>query len=164
MSMFPRKRHRVPGLNTASLPDLIFTVLFFFMIVTHMRSVPVKVRYQVPAGTELTKLTKKSTVTYIYIGKAGGGGGLSSSNEQGGIRIQLNDKYADVEDVIDYVTAERNSMSPEDAQAMTVSIKADRSTPMKMITEVKQALRKANALRINYSAVSRRSDTKTLAN
>ena len=60
MSMFRRRlRHDVPALNTASLPDLIFTVLFFFMIVTHMRQVTLKVQYQVPAGTELTKLTKK---------------------------------------------------------------------------------------------------------
>ena len=72
MSMFRRRRRQdVPALNTASLPDLIFTVLFFFMIVTHMRQVTLKVQYQVPAGTELTKLTKKSAVTYIYIGNRG---------------------------------------------------------------------------------------------
>ena len=64
--MFRRHRHEMPGLNMSSMPDLIFTVLFFFMIVTHMRSVPLKVAYQVPAGTELTKLTRKSAVTYIY--------------------------------------------------------------------------------------------------
>lgn len=67
--MFRRRDHEVPGLNTASLPDLIFTVLFFFMIVTHMREVQVKVKYQVPQGTELERLTKKSAVSYIYIGK-----------------------------------------------------------------------------------------------
>ena len=66
MSRLRKRKHSIPGLNTSSLPDLIFTVLFFFMIVTHMRSVPLKVRYQVPEGTELTRLVKKSTVTYIY--------------------------------------------------------------------------------------------------
>ena len=64
---FQQKKRKVPGLNTASLPDLIFTVLFFFMIVTHLRSVPVKVKYQTPQGTELKKLTKKSTTTYVFI-------------------------------------------------------------------------------------------------
>ena len=49
----------VPGLNLASLPDLIFTVLFFFMIVTHMRDVNPKVRYEVPQGTELSKTANK---------------------------------------------------------------------------------------------------------
>ena len=59
----------VPTLNTSSLPDLIFTVLFFFMVVTHMRQVTLKVRFRVPQGTELTRLTKKSAVSYVYIGR-----------------------------------------------------------------------------------------------
>ena len=66
MSRFKQTARQVPGLNTSSLPDLIFTVLFFFMIVTHMRKVTLKVKYQTPAGTELRNLTKKSTVSYIY--------------------------------------------------------------------------------------------------
>ncbi len=149
MSFFRRERREVPQLNTASLPDLIFTVLFFFITVTHMREVTLKVRYTVPQGTELTKLTKKSAVTYIYIGKP------SKSMEAAagtGTRIQLNDKYADVPSVTDYVTEERNRMSPEDAKAMSVSIKADRATEMGLINDVKLALRKAKALRISYSA------------
>ncbi len=152
MSMFRRRLRRdVPALNTASLPDLIFTVLFFFMIVTHMRQVTLKVQYQVPAGTELTKLTKKSAVTYIYIGERREERGERRENSC----IQMNDKLISVDEIQDYVIAERNTMSPDDAAAMTVSIKADRQVPMGVITDVKQALRKANALRINYSAVSR---------
>ena len=64
-----RVRRSVPQLNTASLPDLIFTVLFFFMVVTHMRQTTIKVEFRMPQGTQLTRLTKKSTVSYIYIGK-----------------------------------------------------------------------------------------------
>ena len=131
----------MPGLNTAALPDLIFTVLFFFMIVTHMRSVPMKVKYQVPSGTEITKLVKKSTVTYIYIGKVGED-----------TRIQLNDKLATVADIEVCVKAERSRMQSEDMKRQVVSIKADRETDMKVITQVKQALRRANAYTINYSA------------
>lgn len=59
----------MPELNTSSLPDLIFTMLFFFMIVTSMREVTLKVQFQVPQGTELEKLEKKSLVSFIYIGK-----------------------------------------------------------------------------------------------
>lgn len=66
MSRFRRSRPEMPGLNTASLPDLIFSVLFFFMIVTHMRKVTLKVKYREPQGVELTRLAKKSAVTYIY--------------------------------------------------------------------------------------------------
>ena len=147
-----RMRHRqrsVPGLNTAALPDLIFTVLFFFMLVTHMRDVDLKVRYEVPQGTELEKLTHKSSVSYIYIGKQMG-------QQDSVMHMQLNDKIATVEDVQQYVEEERSRMTGDDQARMTVSIKADRETPLGMIADVKQALQKAGALKINYSATEQK--------
>ena len=117
-----------------------------------MREVTLKVKYRVPEGTELTKLVKKSAVTYIYIGKPAD----EMRNTVGdGTRIQLNDKYANVDDVTDYVAEERRRMSPEDAKAMSVSTKADRETEMGIMSDVRQALRRAGALRINYSATQK---------
>jgi len=150
MRMFKRREQNIPGLNTASLPDLIFTVLFFFMIVTHMRKEEVKVHYEVPQGTELQKLTKKSTVSYIYIGKP-----MKQFVSTAGTdtQIQLNDKFATTDEIGDYIRAERSRMSAEDRKRMTVSIKADKNTRMGIISDVKKALRQSNALNINYSAV-----------
>ena len=149
MMNFRKKSHEVPGLNTSSLPDLIFSVLFFFMIVTHMRQVTLKVECRVPQGKNLPRLTKKSAVSYIYIGKPT----KDLKGKYGdGTQIQLNDKFATDPEVMDYVTAEKKRMSPEDQRLMTVSVKADRDTKMGVITDVKQALRQAKALRINYSA------------
>lgn len=149
MMLFRRRNREVPGLNTSSLPDLIFSVLFFFMIVTHMRQVTLKVKYQVPQGKELTRLTKKSAVSYIYIGKPTSSTGKVMSGET---RIQMNDKFVSPADIVDYVGAEKKRMTPEDQQQMTISIKADKNTKMGIITDVKQALRQAKALRVNYSA------------
>ena len=143
MSMFKRKDHSVPGLNTDSLPDLIFTVLFFFMIVTHMKENQMKVKYQVPEGTKLERLAKKSTISHIYIGKPYKGGGITA--------VQVNDKIVDVAEIEDFIAAERKRMSPDDAKQMTVSIKADKKADMGVITDVKQSLRRANALKILYS-------------
>lgn len=143
MSMFKRKDHSVPRLNTASLPDLIFTVLFFFMIVTHMKENQMKVKYQVPQGTKLERLAKKSTVSHIYIGKPYKGGGYNA--------VQVNDKIVDAADVEDFIAAERKRMAPDDAKNMTVSIKADKKADMGVVTDVKQSLRRANALKILYS-------------
>lgn len=154
MSMSFRRRNReVPGLNTSSLPDLIFTVLFFFMIVTHMRQVTLKVKFQVPQGKELTRLTKKSAVSYIYIGTPVSSTGKAYKTAES--RIQLNDKYATPEEVGDYISAEKKRMSAEDQQQMTVSLKADKNTKMGVVADVKQALRQAKALRINYSATEK---------
>lgn len=149
MIQFRRKLRGVPELNTASLPDLIFTVLFFFMIVTHMREVTLKVKYRVPQGTELTRLTKKSAVVYLYIGMP-----ITSLGKTTGqpMQVQLNDRLVRIDEIADYVSAERDRMSPEDQQQMIISIRADKHTSMATINQVKQELRNAKALKISYSA------------
>ena len=142
----------MPELNTSSLPDLIFTMLFFFMIVTTMREVTLKVQFRTPQATELEKLEKKSLVTFIYIGKPTKELQAKMGEET---RIQLNDRFADVNEVGDYIYQERENMKEADQPFMQVSIKADKDTKMGIITDVKQALRQSYALNINYSATQR---------
>lgn len=146
---FRRPDHHVPELNMASLPDLIFTVLFFFMIVTHMRDVEKQVTYQVPAGTEVEKQQHKSSVVHIYIGKP-----LDGSSDN--YLIQLNNCLATTADIARFIDSERQQMSAEDRERMVVSIEADRNVPMSIVNDVKQALRKSYALNISYAATERR--------
>jgi len=140
----------MPEMNTSSLPDLIFTILFFFMIVTTMREVTLKVKFVVPAGTELEKLEKKSAVSFIYVGPP-----TDNLRAQfgGTTRIQLNDRYAEPKEIMDFIYQERQSMSDQTAQV--VSIKADQKTQMGYITDIKEVLRKSWALKVNYSATHR---------
>ncbi len=153
MGKFDNKGKRgMPELNTSSLPDLIFTMLFFFMIVTSMREVTLKVEFKVPQGTELEKLEKKSLVSFIYVGRPTEELRKKMGSES---RIQLNDKFADVSEVMDYVYQERANMSESDQPYMRVSLKIDQDTKMGIVTDIKQALRKAYALKINYSAQMR---------
>ena len=142
----------MPELNTSSLPDLIFSMLFFFMMITTMREVTLKVQFRAPQGTELEKLEKKSLVTFIYIGQP-----TAQFQKQMGseTRIQLNDKFEDVSAVQDYIYQERENMKEEDQPFMSVSLKVDKETKMGIVTDVKQALRQSYALNINYSATSR---------
>ena len=156
MSRFrKRQQHEVPGLNLAAMPDLIFTVLFFFMIVTHMRDVKPMVRYEVPQGTELEKTVRKSSVVYLFIGKPVDAQGRVVDGET---RIQLNNRYVTIDQIAREIDQERARMSEDDRQHMVVSIRADRDTEMGIINDVKQALRKAGALNINYSATKRSED------
>ncbi|KAA6334558.1 hypothetical protein EZS27_017139 [termite gut metagenome] len=142
-------KREMPSLNTSSLPDLIFTLLFFFMIVTTLREVTLKVEFKVPQGTELEKLEKKSLVTFIYVGKPTQEFRKKLGSES---RIQLNDSYAEVAEIQDYIIQERSSMKEEDQPFMTVSLKIDQETKMGVVSDIKQALRQAYALKINYSA------------
>lgn len=145
-------KREIPELNTSSLPDLIFTLLFFFMIVTTMREVSYKVDFKVPQGTELEKLEKKSLVTFVYVGKPKDEFRKKMGSES---RIQLNDAFAEVAEIQDFITQERLSMKEEDQPFMTVSLKIDHETKMGIVTDIKQALRQAYALKINYSAQPR---------
>lgn len=139
----------VPAISTASLPDIVFMLLFFFMVSTTMKEVTMKVRISAPEATELAKLEKKSLVTYIYVG-------VPTRQYQGLYgtepRVQLNDQFATVGDIQSYIAQERDAMKENDRPKMTTSIKADFDCPMGIITDIKQALRKAQALKINYSA------------
>lgn len=151
MAGFKKKASReIPEMNTSSLPDLIFTILFFFMMVTTMREVTLKVKFTTPAGTELEKLEKKSVVSFIYVGPP-----TDNLRAQmgSGTRIQLNDRFAETREIIDFVAAERQGMMNQVEQV--ISIKADQGTQMGYITDIKEVLRKSWALRINYSATKR---------
>ena len=148
------EKKEMPALNTSSLPDIIFMLLFFFMTVTSMKEVTYKVRIQNPEATELTKLEKKSLVKYIYVGTPTDEYRKKFGSET---RIQLDDSFADVSEIENYIINERSSMPESDQGFMTVSIKADKETRMGIIADIKQALRRASALKISYSAVQRTS-------
>ncbi|GMT44393.1 MAG: biopolymer transporter ExbD [bacterium] len=135
-----------PGINTASLPDIIFILLFFFMVTTTMRENTLIVRIRLPEATQVQKLEKKSLVAYIYIGEP-----VDRSLYGTKPRIQLNDSYATVSEIPEFVTKERQARNEADRNLMTFSLKVDENTKMGIVTDVKQQLRKANALKINYS-------------
>ena len=154
--MFSRIDHEMPELNTSSLPDLIFTVLFFFMIVTHMRDVELKVRYVVPQGTELQKVGHKASVVHIYIGRPAVPVDREMLLSDQGFCLQLNNQLATIDDIKKFIATEREKMSAEDQAQLTVSLKADRDVPMGIIADVKHTLQQSFALRVNYSATEKK--------
>ncbi|MBM1105936.1 biopolymer transporter ExbD [Aurantibacter crassamenti] len=149
MSKFKKKSSlHVPEVSTASLPDIVFMLLFFFMTVTVMKNTELKVHNELPNASELKKLEKKDRIIEIHIGKP------SSRYENiVGVepRIQLNDKFADLSEVAPHVLSEIQS-KPEHLRAfVTISLKVDKRANMGLISDVKQELRKVNALKINYT-------------
>ena len=139
----------MPALSTASLPDIVFMLLFFFMVSTTMREQELKVKVKLPAATEVAKLEKKSLTSFIFIGQP--------TREYQAIfgtdaRIQLNDSFKTLTDIRDFISAERESLDEADRGFMTVALKIDEEARMGQVTDVKQELRKASALKISYIA------------
>lgn len=142
-------KRETPAISTASLPDIVFMLLFFFMVTTTIRDVSLLVSVKLPTATELTKLEKKSLVSYIYVGEP-----LRQYTKLYGTepRIQLNDQFAKVSDIPNFILAEREARSEAEIPFMITSLKVDENTKMQIVGEIKQQLREAAALHINYSA------------
>ena len=150
MSRFrPGKKKVLPPINTASLPDCIFLLLFFFMVTSDLRQTNIKLSVQTPQVTEIKKLEKKSLVSYIYVGRPMPQLQAVYGTEP---RIQLNDVFATTDDIRDFISSEREQMDEVEQKQMTVSLKIDKDTKMGVVSDIKQELRKASALKINYSA------------
>lgn len=138
-----------PAISTASLPDIVFMLLFFFMVTTTIRDVSLLVKLKTPTATEVSKLEKKSLVSYIYVGPP-----VPKYTKVFGTepRIQLNDQFAKVTDIPDFILAERASREEAEIPFMVTSLKVDEYTKMQIVGDIKQELRKAAALHINYSS------------
>ncbi len=149
MSKFKKKKDgELPPVSTASLPDIVFMLLFFFMTVTVMKDSEPKVKNELPNATEIKKLEKKDRVVYIYVGQPTEKYQSVYGTEP---KIQLNDKFANVSEVGDYVL-EEIAKKPEEVQAaITTALKIDKNANMGIVMDIKEQLRKVNALKVNYT-------------
>ncbi|MBO8429468.1 MAG: biopolymer transporter ExbD [Bacteroidetes bacterium] len=141
----------MPELSTSSLPDIVFMILFFFMVTTQLRETEPLVSVRVPEASEIAKLERKDLASYINIGSP-----VRSKQAEFGTdaRLQLNDSFKNVDDIRDFVAAERENLSEADRSFMTVVIRADQDVRMGIVTDVKQELRRCSALKIMYSATA----------
>ena len=137
-------KKETPAISTASLPDIVFMLLFFFMVSTTMREVTLMVQNNMPQATQIAKLEKKSLVSNIYVGKPTIQYQKAYGTEP---RIQLNDRFATLQELGAFVAAEREARKEEDRNSITNNLKVQSQTTMGIVTDIKQELRKANSLR-----------------
>ncbi len=150
MGKFQKKRGAsTPEISTASLPDIIFMLLFFFMVVTVLRDSSLMVDLNVPQATELTKLEKKSLVNYLIVGKPN-----AAYRELYGTkpRLQLGDKFAELTEIPLFIEQHRQKVQERDRGQINSSLKVDGEVTMGIITDIKTQLRKSGQLKVNYSA------------
>ncbi len=153
MSKFKKKANVKQDIPTSSMPDVVFMLLFFFMVTTVMRESNINVKQQIPSATQLRKLQKKSLVSYLYIGEP-------KKLEEFGKepKIQANDIFIEPKDVINWVNQERAKLDEVDRDAITVSLKVDSDAKRGIIADVETELRKANARKLLYSTLQRAED------
>jgi len=143
-----KSKSKLPPISTASLPDIVFILLFFFMTVTVMKNTNLLVENTLPNATEIEKLDKNDRVIEIIVGKP--------NKEYASLvgvspKIQLNGKFASIDEVGSYVLAQRAKMPEQLRKVAVVSLKIDKDVNVGIISDIKQELRKVNALKINYT-------------
>ncbi|MEM9921288.1 MAG: biopolymer transporter ExbD [Bacteroidota bacterium] len=150
MAKFIKKRGRTsPAINTSALPDIIFMLLFFFMVVTVLRKSSLKVRTEIPRATELVKLRHKSLIQHIHIG-------APIDKERGNAPvIQINDAFVRPDAVETAARMFRQNAPELQRGLVTTSLKVDKKVDMGIVSDVKISLRKASQLRISYAALPR---------
>lgn len=143
MSKFQKKQANTKqGVPTSAMPDVVFMLLIFFMVTTVLREVELQVQIDYAAAENIEKIEQKRLVSYIYIGPERLGAG-----RLGETRVQIDDA------LVDDIGAIRNIMYDKmiEQPRLIVSLRVDRDSEFGIITDVKQELRHAGALRINYS-------------
>ena len=131
-----------PEFTTASLPDIVFMLLIFFMVATVLRETDIKVRTQLPQAEALTKIDQKRLISKVHMGP------LKRGENQGETAIQIDDALIENRRTIRQIMYRKLQEQPK----LIVSLKVDRESEMQVVNEVQQELREANALRINYSS------------
>lgn len=150
MSKFKKKAQAKQEIPTSSMPDVVFMLLFFFMVTTKMRETNINVEQRMPQATQLKKLVKKSLVAYLYIG-------TPKKAEEFGIepKIQANDVFIETKGIIQWVNTEKAKQDEVDRDAITISLKVDNEAKRGLVADVETELRRANARKILYSANQR---------
>lgn len=153
MAKFSKKRGSAsPEVSTASLPDIIFMLLFFFMVVTVLRDSELKVKVSTPYATQLTKLEEKSLVNYLYIGRP-----TQKYQSVYGTkpRLQLGDKFATIGEIPLFLEKHKVKVPEAKRPRITSSLRVDGEVTMGIVQDTKTQLRKSGQLRVNYSAKKR---------
>ena len=133
MKFEKRRANTKQEIPTASMPDIVFMLLLFFMVTTTLREVDVLVDFKLPDAKAIEKIENKRLISYIWVGKSG--------------RIQINDSIVKLNEVEPIMYAKRQELPN-----IIVSLRIDKGTDMGLVTDIQQELRKAYCLRINYSA------------
>ena len=124
------------AIPTASLPDIIFMLLIFFMLTTVLREFDVQVEYTLPEAYMIERIENKRLISYIWVGRDG--------------RIQIDDNIVQLHDISSIMYQKRVEIPN-----LIVSMRIDRYSEMGVVTDIQQELREADALRINYSSLHR---------
>ncbi len=154
MSKFKKKAEVKQEIPTSSMPDVVFMLLFFFMVTTEMRKSSIEVKQQIPKAAQLRKLERKTLVANLYIGQPNK---IEFGTEE---KIQANDAFISTDDIIRWVNEEKSKLAEDEREQLTIAIKGDKDAKRGIIADVETELRKGNARKVLYTAADNSAESK----
>lgn len=147
MAKFKKKSNTSQDIPTAALPDIIFMLLFFFMVTTVLRESTIMVKQSIPKATQLRKLEQKKLVSYMYVGKPNDPKKFGAEP-----KIQANDAFIEVDGIIQFIEEEKGKLAENEKDQITISIKVDDETKMGIVADIQEKMRDVNARKLMYAA------------
>ena len=147
MAKFKKERKGQEQINTSALPDIIFMLLFFFMVTTVLREQDILVEQKIPQSSQLQKLQNKTLISYVFIGKP-----KNTSLYGSEPRVQANDVLISTPEIVQWVNQERDKLAEADRGSITISMKVDKDVKMGPISDVQTELRNADARKVLYAS------------
>jgi biopolymer transport protein ExbD len=155
MAKFKKKNVVKQEIPTSSMPDVVFMLLFFFMVTTELRETSIEVKQGIPRATQLRKLMRKSLVANLYIGEP-----TKPALYGKEPKIQADDVFIDTKDIIRWVNEKKSELPENEREQITVSLKVDKDAKRGLISDVEIELRKANARKLLYSTLQQAQEEK----
>jgi biopolymer transport protein ExbD len=155
MAKFKKKNIVKQEIPTSSMPDVVFMLLFFFMVTTELRETSIEVKQGIPRATQLRKLMRKSLVANLYIGEP-----TKPALYGKEPKIQADDVFIEAKDIVRWVNEKKSELPENERDQITVSLKVDREAKRGLISDVEVELRKANARKLLYSTLQQKDEEK----
>lgn len=155
MAKFKKKNVVKQEIPTSSMPDVVFMLLFFFMVTTELRETSIEVKQGIPRATQLRKLMRKSLVANLYIGEP-----TKPALYGKEPKIQADDVFIEAKDIVRWVNEKKSELPENEREQITVSLKVDKDAKRGLISDVEIELRKANARKLLYSTLQEKAEDK----
>lgn len=147
MAKFKKKSDTSQDIPTAALPDIIFMLLFFFMVTTVLREDTIMVKQSIPKATQLRKMSQKKLVSYMYVGKPTDAKKFGSEP-----KIQANDAFIEIDGIPQFIEEEKGKLAENEKDQITISIKVDDETKFGIVADIQEKMRDVNARKLMYAA------------
>lgn len=150
---FKREANKsTPAVSTAALPDIVFMLLFFFMVAASIRPSDYQqfIELEQAKTSSVTDIAKKDMIAYLYLGIP-----KNKSQYPQDFLLLLNDKPAQLSEIRGWISDEMSSRNYNDLEkfGLMTQMTIDRRAKVGYVQAIKEQLSYATAFNVSYAGI-----------